>query len=123
MTSTSFEATESFALAMDARDPLANYRDSFFFPKAKNGEDCIYLCGHSLGLQPKTVSKYIEQELEDWRELAVEGHFLARNPWMPYHRLPQVDKYLARTFLGARTAVHQASYGCAYRRGSISRHC
>jgi kynureninase len=87
VTSTSFEATEKFALAMDARDPLANYRERFCLPKTKNGEDCIYLCGHSLGLQPKTVSQYIEQELKDWRELGVEGHFRARNPWMPYHRL------------------------------------
>jgi kynureninase len=72
---------------MDARDPLAIYRNRFYFPKTKTGEDCIYLCGHSLGLQPKTVSKYIEQELNDWGELGVEGHFRARNPWMPYHRL------------------------------------
>jgi kynureninase len=87
VTKASFEATESFALAMDARDPLASFRERFCFPKAINGEECIYLCGHSLGLQPKTVGKYIEQELKDWRELGVEGHFRARNPWMPYHRL------------------------------------
>ncbi len=87
MTGISFEAPEKFALAMDARDPLAHYRDRFCFPKTKTGEDCIYLCGHSLGLQPKTVSKYIEQELSDWADLGVEGHFQARNPWMPYHRL------------------------------------
>jgi len=87
VTSTSFEATEHFALAMDARDPLAKYRERFCFPKTKSGEACIYLCGHSLGLQPKTVSKYVEQELKDWSELGVEGHFRARNPWMPYHRL------------------------------------
>ncbi len=87
MTSTSFEATEHFALAMDARDPLAKYRERFCFPKTKSGGACIYLCGHSLGLQPKTVSKYVEQELKDWSELGVEGHFRARDPWMPYHRL------------------------------------
>jgi len=87
VTSTSFEATEHFALAMDARDPLAKYRERFCFPKTKSGGACIYLCGHSLGLQPKTVSKYVEQELKDWSELGVEGHFRARDPWMPYHRL------------------------------------
>ncbi|HEY7336885.1 MAG TPA: radical SAM protein [Bryobacteraceae bacterium] len=36
-------------------------------------------------------------------------------PWMPYHRLRDPDKYLAKTFLGDRTAVHQASYGCPFR--------
>jgi kynureninase len=80
-----FQATQSFALAMDAKDPLAKYRDKFYIPKGKNGEDCIYLCGNSLGLQPKSVRSYIEQELKDWELLGVEAHFRARNPWMPYH--------------------------------------
>jgi len=35
-------------------------------------------------------------------------------PWYPYHRLP-VERYLLPTFLGRRTAVHQASIGCPYR--------
>jgi kynureninase len=72
---------------MDARDPLAHFRDRFLIPKTKSGDDCIYLCGHSLGLQPKTASSYLKQELRDWAELGVEGHFHARNPWIPYHRL------------------------------------
>ncbi|MBV9265555.1 MAG: B12-binding domain-containing radical SAM protein [Acidobacteriaceae bacterium] len=36
-------------------------------------------------------------------------------PWLPYHRLPHVEKYIAATYLGRRTAVHQASIGCPYR--------
>jgi kynureninase len=72
---------------MDARDPLSHFRERFCFPKTKSGEDCIYLCGHSLGLQPKTTATYIEQELQDWARLGVEGHFHAKNPWVPYHRL------------------------------------
>jgi anaerobic magnesium-protoporphyrin IX monomethyl ester cyclase len=39
----------------------------------------------------------------------------AEYPWMPYHRLREPQKYIARTFLGNRTAVHHASYGCPYR--------
>jgi radical SAM superfamily enzyme YgiQ (UPF0313 family) len=35
-------------------------------------------------------------------------------PWPPYHRMDP-GKYLARTFLGSRTAVHQASIGCPFR--------
>ncbi len=35
-------------------------------------------------------------------------------PWPPYHRLDPA-KYIARTFLGSRTAVHQASIGCPFR--------
>ena len=87
MTGPRFQASEDFAAAMDARDPLAQVRQRFLIPKTKTGDDCIYLCGHSLGLQPKTASAYLEQELRDWAELGVEGHFHARNPWLGYHRL------------------------------------
>lgn len=72
---------------MDRADPLAHFREKFFFPKAANGGQCIYLCGHSLGLQPKSAKSYLEEELEAWADLGVEGHFHAKHPWMPYHRL------------------------------------
>jgi anaerobic magnesium-protoporphyrin IX monomethyl ester cyclase len=35
-------------------------------------------------------------------------------PWYPYHRIP-AEKYVLPTFLGRRTAVHQASIGCPFR--------
>lgn len=82
-----YQAGEQFAVAMDANDPLARFRERFLFPKNKHGQECTYLCGHSLGLQPKTARSYLDQELNDWAELGVEAHFQARNPWMPYHRL------------------------------------
>jgi len=81
-----FQPGEGFAIAMDERDPLKEFRERFLFPKTRGG-DCVYLCGHSLGLQPKAAAQYIEQELKDWAQLGVEGHFRAKNPWMPYHRL------------------------------------
>jgi len=81
-----FQSGEDFAIAMDERDSLRGFRERFFFPHTA-GNDCVYLCGHSLGLQPKTAAAYIEQELKDWAQLGVEGHFHATNPWMPYHRL------------------------------------
>jgi kynureninase len=83
----SFKADEDFAAKMDADDPLRHFRQRFCIPKTQNAEDCIYLCGHSLGLQPKRASAYVEEGLRDWAELGVEGHFHAKNPWMPYHRL------------------------------------
>ena len=43
------------------------------------------------------------------RPLKSPGSF----PWFPYHRLP-AEKYLLPTYLGKRTAVHQASIGCPY---------
>lgn len=83
---TEFQSGEDFAIAMDERDPLKHYRRRFLLPKAASG-DCVYLCGHSLGLQPTTAAAYVDQELKDWAQLGVEGHFRAKNPWMPYHRL------------------------------------
>jgi kynureninase len=80
-----FEASKEFALEMDARDPLRKYRDRFYIPKTKSGEECVYLCGQSLGLQPKSVREYVEQELKDWAELGVEAHFHGKHPWLPYH--------------------------------------
>jgi kynureninase len=85
--SQSFQPGEALAHALDAQDPLAHFRERFFIPTGHDGKDWIYLCGHSLGLQPRTVRDYIDQELRDWAELGVEGHFHAKNPWMPYHRL------------------------------------
>jgi len=82
-----FHANRDFAIAMDAKDPLASVRGRFHFPTTKNGDDCVYLCGHSLGLQPKKAREYVEQELVDWAQLGVDGHLHARSPWLPYHRL------------------------------------
>ena len=48
-----FEDTDDYARAMDARDPLAIYRERFSFPQTAAGDDCLYFGGHSLGLQPK----------------------------------------------------------------------
>jgi len=69
---------------MDSKDPLSKYRGRFHIPKQKNGEDCIYFCGHSLGLQPESVRSHIEQVLKEWETLGVEGWFHVKNPWMIY---------------------------------------
>ncbi|HAY34011.1 MAG TPA: kynureninase [Ignavibacteria bacterium] len=75
----------SFAAEADEKDPLRHFKKKFLIPKHTDGKDVIYLAGNSLGLQPKTVKDYLEQELKDWAELAVEGHTKAKNPWLPYH--------------------------------------
>lgn len=80
-----YEGTEAFAKKMDAQDPLAPLRKEFVFPKDSRGADALYLAGNSLGLQPIKARTYIEEELDDWGKLGVEGHFEARHPWLPYH--------------------------------------
>lgn len=79
-----FQYTRDFALEQDKLDPLHGFRKHFFIPTLQ-GEETVYLTGNSLGLQPKNAETYIKQELEDWKNLGVEGHFHAKLPWMPYH--------------------------------------
>lgn len=81
----SYDRTERFAQLMDKRDPLAAMRDEFLLPVDAEGNSMIYMSGNSLGLQPSHVRSYIDQELMDWANLGVEGHFAAQNPWLPYH--------------------------------------
>ena len=80
-----FQNTLAYAKELDEQDELRKFRSEFHIPKQKNGEEHIYLCGNSLGLQPKRTQKYIQQELNDWANLGVEGHTDAQHPWMPYH--------------------------------------
>jgi kynureninase len=79
-----FENSLAFAQNLDQTDKLARFRDEFHLIQ-KDGKPMVYLCGNSLGLQPKRVKAAIDQELKDWAELGVEGHFDGKNPWMYYH--------------------------------------
>lgn len=109
---TMFRADESFARSLDDADPLRGFREQFHIPlveavaaSAKGGVDrllpqaalkepCVYLVGNSLGLQPKTTRAAVEQELDDWARLGVEGHLHGKHPWLPYHE--EVRDNLAR---------------------------
>ena len=81
----SYKNTQEFSLQLDEKDELKRYRNEFHIPLQKNGQEHIYLCGNSLGLQAKRTKSFINQELEDWATFGVEGHFHAKNPWLPYH--------------------------------------
>ena len=78
------DRAEEQALALDAADPLAGFRDEFHLPPHGDGEQ-LYFCGNSLGLQPKAVRGALLSELDDWARLGVEAHFRGQHPWMPYH--------------------------------------
>ena len=73
-----------FAVELDREDPIAKYRENFYIP-SHNGREAVYLCGNSLGLQPKKTEEYIGEELQDWKTLGVEGHLQAKHPWLYYH--------------------------------------
>ncbi|WGD33702.1 kynureninase [Olleya sp. YS] len=82
---TNYKLGLDFAKQLDKNDTLASFRDQFHIPKDHDGNDIIYLCGNSLGLQPIITKDYINQELIDWANLGVEGHTKGKNPWLHYH--------------------------------------
>ena len=79
-----FENTLEFAKKLDSQDQLHKYQDQFIFPQV-NGKKVIYFTGNSLGLQPKRSKEYVDEVMNDWANLAVEGHFYSEKPWWDYH--------------------------------------
>jgi kynureninase len=80
-----YESTREYALQQDKEDKLSFLREQFYIPQDKEGKEWLYFTGNSLGLQPKTTQKYIQQELDDWARYGVKGHIEGETPWLPYH--------------------------------------
>jgi kynureninase len=74
------------ARARDAADPLRGFRERFALPLDERGAPLVYLCGHSLGLQPLAARALVTEELDAWAQRAVEGHEHGGRPWVPYHQ-------------------------------------
>lgn len=83
------------AKQLDLANP-ATQRCEFWIPAAKDGSKCIYFCGNSLGLQPKTTKTLINQELDVWANQGVSGHFEHphNRPWVTIDEI--VTKETAR---------------------------
>lgn len=75
---------EKKASELDANDELRAFRDEYYIPKHPSGRT-VYFTGNSLGLEPKRAKERILEELEDWADFGVEGHFHAKRPWVSYH--------------------------------------
>ena len=85
----SLTATQEFGAMLDRKDVLRDFRKHFFIPskgslKSKklsrsspdeHEEPCIYLCGNSLGLQPRRTPERIQEHLSTWAQKGVTGHF------------------------------------------------
>jgi kynureninase len=82
------------AMALDAEDSLASLRQRFALPAGKDGHPLLYLCGHSLGAAPRDARRRVEEELDDWERLGVNGHHAGRRPWIDYAE--QLTQPLAR---------------------------
>ncbi len=64
--------------SLDTNDPLKEFSKRFYFPKNKSDKSFVYLSGNSLGLQPDTAEKYVQEELDAWKYLAVDGHLYSK---------------------------------------------
>lgn len=82
-----YQTSETYALERDQQDSLKHLRDHFLIPTDENGQQLIYFIGNSLGLQPKATQSLIQEELDAWATMGVEGHFKPNNPWLSYHTL------------------------------------
>ncbi len=51
----------------------AAFATRFALPRDARGEPLVYLCGHSLGLQPLAAREMVNEELDDWARLGVLG--------------------------------------------------
>jgi len=75
------------------------FRDRFRIPAPSGQGEGIYLCGNSLGAQPRAAADAVDAELERWARLGVAGHFDGPTAWTEYHEL--LTGTLAR-LVGAR---------------------
>ncbi|MFT2010327.1 kynureninase [Pontibacter sp. 13R65] len=81
-----YSNTLAFAQEQDQKDSLRHLKDRFYAPQI-NKQDAIYFCGNSLGLQPKSAQAFLDHEMQNWADYAVEGHFKTDTPWLHYHEL------------------------------------
>ncbi|MDC1174146.1 kynureninase [Bacteriovoracaceae bacterium] len=98
----SIEAAKSF----DTNCPLNKFRDEFEFPEVPEEcqeKDVLYFAGHSLGLMPKRVRTVMADELDAWGKYGVEGHFMGKKPWLPYHE--NITESFSRLVGGKTTEV------------------
>ena len=73
-----------FAQNLDNNDDLKEFRDEFIFPTESKDSStpATYLCGNSLGIQPKKTRDYVLNQLDKWGREGVEGHFTDPTPWL-----------------------------------------
>lgn len=91
------EKYRKIALALDSQDPLKMFRKHFSLPKSP---DIIYFCSHSLGLPALSTFSKMQQELQHWSELGIEGWFERKSNW--YHSFDAPLKEPLSHLLGAK---------------------
>ncbi|KGO41425.1 Kynureninase [Penicillium expansum] len=109
---------KEYAEALDAQDPLRSFRDEFIIPSKNDlkrktlavdesneasDEKSIYFCGNSLGVQPRSTQKYIEQYLRTWATKGVTGHFVPHDDQLlpPFVDVDSAASKLMASVVGA----------------------
>lgn len=93
------DTKEKVAQRLDNEDPLKRFRSRFFLPQNDFGGQTTYLCHNSLGLQLKAVPALIQEELDRWARLGVDGWFQGDSAW--YTRFERMLKQPLAKLLGA----------------------
>ena len=101
--------SDKFAEWMDKHDSLHGEREQFHFPptpegatEREPGSPTIYLCGNSLGLQPKTTESHVMDEIRKWQRMGVEGHFPDANPVHPWVTADEDAREAMAEIVGAK---------------------
>ncbi|KAK4317027.1 hypothetical protein Pmani_011839 [Petrolisthes manimaculis] len=101
--------SEEFARIMDKEDPLREFRKRFSYPKNGNldntdlelcdaEQECIYMCGNSLGLKPHSVDERVKGVIDSWGNKAVGTHF---SPPLPAGLCDRYGRELLGKVVGA----------------------
>jgi len=97
--------TLEFAELMDSKDELKEMKGKYLFPDAPDApgssgdrKKAIYLCGNSLGLQPKGLRSQVTDQLDKWAEQGVEGHFTEPTQWLTIDDIVQVYPFHPTAF-------------------------
>ncbi|MGQ0384826.1 MAG: kynureninase [Gammaproteobacteria bacterium] len=72
------------ARARDAADPLSRHRAEFHFPVTPSGP-VTYLCGNSLGLQPRRAADEVGKFMREWQHMGVLGYHDPAADWLNLH--------------------------------------
>jgi kynureninase len=73
------------ARARAAADPAAARRAEFHFPRRPDGGEVLYLCGNSLGLQPRRAALDVAAFMAEWQRLGVLGYHDPEADWLNLH--------------------------------------
>ncbi len=74
-----FELGKDYALNLDLKDPLANFKDRFYHLPG-----FIYMDGNSLGLLSKDAEASLTDIVKEWKNLGIVGWTDGKIPWISY---------------------------------------